>query len=52
MFIDGLDMLGSTLRHKQQIESFARNWHGAHPWLKDVAAVTRDRLNRTANARI
>jgi 3-isopropylmalate/(R)-2-methylmalate dehydratase small subunit len=48
MFIDGLDMLGATLLHKQQIESFARNWQEAHPWLKDVAAVTRDRLNRTA----
>lgn len=51
MFIDGLDMLGATLLHKQRIESFARNWHQAHPWLKDVAAVTRDRLNRTASAR-
>lgn len=45
MFIDGLDMLGATLLHKQQIEAFARDWHAAHPWLKDVAAVTRCRLD-------
>jgi 3-isopropylmalate/(R)-2-methylmalate dehydratase small subunit len=45
MFIDGLDMLGASLLHKLEIEAFARNWHAAHPWLKDVAAVTRTRLD-------
>ena len=49
MFIDGLDMLGASLLHKQRIETFARSWHEAHPWLKNVAAVTRDRLDRAAS---
>jgi 3-isopropylmalate/(R)-2-methylmalate dehydratase small subunit len=49
MFIDGLDMLGASLLHKREIEAFARRWHDAHPWLKDVAAVTRTRLDRMAN---
>jgi 3-isopropylmalate/(R)-2-methylmalate dehydratase small subunit len=50
MFIDGLDMLGASLLHQQEIEAFARRWHDAHPWLKDVAAVTRTRLDRMSTA--
>jgi 3-isopropylmalate/(R)-2-methylmalate dehydratase small subunit len=52
MFINGLDMLGASLLHKLEIEAFARSWHDAHPWLKDVAAVTRTRLDRISNATI
>lgn len=50
MFIHGLDMLGASLLHKSAIEAFARRWHDAHPWLKDVAAVNRTRLDRMPNA--
>jgi 3-isopropylmalate/(R)-2-methylmalate dehydratase small subunit len=48
MFIDGLDMLGASLLHKPAIEDFARSWHESHPWLKDVAAVTRTRLDQVS----
>lgn len=38
MFLSGLDMLGASLRYKDQIEAFASRWYGAHPWLRDVAS--------------
>jgi 3-isopropylmalate/(R)-2-methylmalate dehydratase small subunit len=46
MFMDGLDMLGATLRHLPAIEAFAARWHDAHPWLKNVAACARGRIDR------
>ncbi|WP_151637182.1 3-isopropylmalate dehydratase small subunit [Noviherbaspirillum aerium] len=46
MFLHGLDMLGASLLHKAEIEAFAERWYGNHPWLKNVAALARDRLNR------
>ena len=45
MFMDGLDMLGASLVHRQAIESFAQRWHAVHPWLKDVARTARDRID-------
>ncbi|MES2935909.1 MAG: 3-isopropylmalate dehydratase small subunit, partial [Pseudomonadota bacterium] len=37
MMLDGLDMLGASLLHKNEIISFAEQWHTQRPWLKDVA---------------
>lgn len=44
MFLNGVDMLGASMRHKEQIEAFAGKWHAPHPWLKDVAASARKRI--------
>ena len=48
MFMEGLDMLGASLLHLPAIEAFAGRWREAHPWLKDVAAKARDRIDRVA----
>jgi len=48
MFMEGLDMLGASLLHLAAIEAFAGRWREAHPWLKDVAAQARDRIDRAA----
>ncbi|MGH8809077.1 MAG: 3-isopropylmalate dehydratase small subunit [Noviherbaspirillum sp.] len=45
MLLHGLDMLGASLRYKQEIKDFAVRWHGKHPWLKDIASVARSRLD-------
>jgi 3-isopropylmalate/(R)-2-methylmalate dehydratase small subunit len=45
MFMDGLDMLGASLLHRDAIQAFAGQWHAAHPWLKDVAASARARID-------
>jgi 3-isopropylmalate/(R)-2-methylmalate dehydratase small subunit len=46
MFMDGLDMLGASLQHLPAIQAFAGRWQQDHPWLKDVAAGARARLDR------
>jgi 3-isopropylmalate/(R)-2-methylmalate dehydratase small subunit len=46
MFMDGLDMLGASLQHLPAIQAFAGRWQQDHPWLKDVAANARGRLDR------
>jgi 3-isopropylmalate/(R)-2-methylmalate dehydratase small subunit len=46
MFMDGLDMLGASLQHLPAIEAFAGRWREDKPWLKDVAAHARARLDR------
>ena len=48
MFMDGLDMLGASLQHLPAIRAFASRWQEDKPWLKDVAAKSRDRLDRVA----
>ena len=44
MFLSGLDMLGASLRYKDQIEAFASRWFGEHPWLRDAASSACTRL--------
>ena len=46
MFMDGLDMLGASLQHLPAIHAFAERWHAANPWLKNVAAASRARIDR------
>ncbi len=41
-------MLGASLLHLPAIEAFAGRWREEHPWLKDVAAQARDRIDRAA----
>lgn len=47
MFLEGLDMIGLSLRHKAEIEQFADRHWSAFPWTKNVARRTRDRLGAT-----
>ena len=48
MFMEGLDMLGASLQHLPAIRAFADQWQAAHPWLKDVAASARGRIDAGA----
>ena len=48
MFMDGLDMLGASLQHLPAIQAFAERWREDKPWLKDVAANARARIERAA----
>ena len=45
MFLEGLDMIGASLRYRDRIQAFAQSHWAQQPWLKDVAQKTRDRLN-------
>jgi 3-isopropylmalate/(R)-2-methylmalate dehydratase small subunit len=44
MFIDGLDVIGASLAHKPAIEAFERAHWEHQPWLRSIAARTRERL--------
>ena len=48
MFLDGLDMLGASLLHLSAIQAFTSRWQEDKPWLKNVAANARARLDRAA----
>ena len=47
MFLEGLDVIGLTMKYKPQIDVFSRQHWKAQPWVKDVARKTIDRLNLT-----
>ena len=44
MFLEGLDNIGLSLTYRDQIDTFARSHWARQPWLRDVAAVTKQRL--------
>ena len=44
MFLEGLDSIGLSLTYQQQIEAFAQGHWARQPWVRDVAALTRQRL--------
>jgi 3-isopropylmalate/(R)-2-methylmalate dehydratase small subunit len=44
MFVDGLDLVGASLSHQGTIAAFARAHWTKQPWLRSVAATTRNRL--------
>ena len=44
MFLEGLDNIGLSLTYRDQIDAFARGHWARQPWLRDVAAMTRQRL--------
>ncbi len=50
MFLEGLDMIGATLTQAEQIHGFAARHWKRHPWMKDVAAITRQRLDAVRKA--
>ena len=45
MFLEGLDSIGLSLTHRDRIDAFACAHWARQPWLKDVAAMTRERLS-------
>ena len=45
MFLEGLDVIGLTLKYKAQIDTFAQKHWNNQPWVKDVARKTIERLN-------
>lgn len=47
MFLEGLDMIGASLQHREAILAFARRHWQDKPWLQDVAQRTRARLGDT-----
>lgn len=44
MFLDGLDSIGLSLTYQDRILGFAASHWARRPWLRDVAAVARQRL--------
>ncbi|MBT9512562.1 MAG: 3-isopropylmalate dehydratase small subunit [Acidovorax sp.] len=48
MFLQGLDVIGASLSHADQIQAFAERHWAAQPWVKDVARHTRERLSAAA----
>lgn len=46
MFIEGLDMIGASLAHRAEIDTFAQQHWAVQPWLRDVARRTRARLDQ------
>ena len=44
MFLEGLDSIGLSLTYRDQVEAFASSHWERQPWLRDVAARTRQRL--------
>lgn len=50
MFLKGIDMIGASLEYKDAIMAFAERRWAEQPWVKDVAARTKARLDRRAGA--
>ena len=44
MFLEGLDVIGLTLKHQNQIDHFAQAHWNANPWLHNVSRRVVDRL--------
>jgi len=44
LFVDGLDLVGASLVHRDAIAAFAQAHWTRQPWLRAVAATTRNRL--------
>jgi 3-isopropylmalate/(R)-2-methylmalate dehydratase small subunit len=44
MFLEGLDVIGLTLTHRDRIEAFSQAHWTQQPWVRDVASQTANRL--------
>jgi 3-isopropylmalate/(R)-2-methylmalate dehydratase small subunit len=44
MFLEGLDVIGLTLKYQDQIDRFAQSHWQAKPWIKNIARRVVDRL--------
>jgi 3-isopropylmalate/(R)-2-methylmalate dehydratase small subunit len=45
MLVEGLDMIGASLGYRAEIDAFAQRHWAAQPWMKNVAEVTKTRLD-------
>lgn len=45
MFLEGLDVIGLSLKYKAEIDAFAQEHWNKQAWVKDVARKTMDRLS-------
>jgi 3-isopropylmalate/(R)-2-methylmalate dehydratase small subunit len=45
MFLDGLDLIGASMKYRAAIEAFAQQRWASEPWTRDVARRTKQRLN-------
>jgi 3-isopropylmalate/(R)-2-methylmalate dehydratase small subunit len=45
MFLEGLDVIGLTLKYRAEINAFAQEYWNRQPWVKDVARKMMDRLS-------
>lgn len=50
MFLDGVDVIGLTLKKRRAIEDFAHKHWQDQPWLRDVARRSYDLLRKTTEA--
>ncbi|ARP96940.1 3-isopropylmalate dehydratase small subunit [Bordetella genomosp. 13] len=50
MFAEGQDMVGATLARLADVEAFEAEHWARHPWMKNVAARMRSRLDGAASA--
>ena len=41
MFLEGLDMIGASLKFKEDITAFSHRHWAQQPWVRDVAARTK-----------
>ena len=47
MFLEGLDMIGLSLKQRGEIEQFVERYWAQFPWARDVARRTREWLGAT-----
>lgn len=45
MFLDGTDMIESTLTHETDIAVFSESHWSNYPWLRDIASRTKERID-------
>lgn len=46
MFLQGLDMIGASLALQSEIDAFTQRHWAAQPWVRDVARITKEHLDR------
>lgn len=46
MFLDDLDLIGTSMKHLTAIEAFAQHHWASEPWSRDVARRTKQRLDQ------
>ncbi|QWD67676.1 3-isopropylmalate dehydratase small subunit [Polynucleobacter sp. VK25] len=49
MFLEGLDVIGLTLKYQDQINRFAQSHWQAKPWIKNIARRVVDRLANSSH---
>ena len=45
MFLQGVDVIGLTLNHQEEIHAFAESHWAKQPWVRDVAKRMKEHLD-------